>query len=548
MFLGNWNSINISGSSSSHIKRHAGPLTFPTYKRSPPKSDPTFTPPSSERSFYNYFSKLRHATDVTTQHLDLLNVSVENDVPITVMLGRCTSNSCGGSGDESAVEEEGKKWLPPPNDATWVERQRELSIENEVAVEVLCRTRRDISVGYMFRFFQAVEMVRVYYKLPTPIVGPLPEDRTNVAILPSPSSSETLPIINRKRPAGDEALGIEKKGRGSPPSDTDDECVSDDDDESTFSMPERFREELIASFVEPICWGYGVKVFPPRAAPKLQVQKSKFSVNIANHVYLTPTAPAEARSGFLDGPVMGLQARHEYSFRALSDPYAAVQKRRKSLLASAASKSTSAIDLDAIAAKAERRLAASEAKLKAKRTSSSKTDRAAKKKKGTDEVLIEDDKYDEGYLLTDEAGQPQDVVGVIREIVAMLSLAQMRAREASPGSPPTVERRIRLKAIGKAAGSYWDDIFMVTSIHHHISISCLRVSKPYLRFVRTGRLPRSNHPWIQPGAEGEGWEKLRLEKTRYWSLLVPEERVQAAEALSAALNWCTRDCLKPGKS
>jgi hypothetical protein len=33
-----------------------------------------------------------------------------------------------------------------------------------------------------------------------------------------------------------------------------------DEEETKFDMPERFREELIKNFIEPICWGYGVRV------------------------------------------------------------------------------------------------------------------------------------------------------------------------------------------------------------------------------------------------------------------------------------------------
>lgn len=147
----------------------------------------------------------------------------------------------------------------------------------------------------------------------------------------------------------------------------------------------------------------------------------------------------------------------------------------------------------------------------------------------TEEVALEEELGDEGILVQGAEG-PQDVVGVAREIAALLSIAQLRNREGE------TERKVRFRAVGREEGSYWDDVYMVTSIHHHVSISQLKVSKPYLRFLRTGKYPKADHEFIKQG----GWDKLELKKTKYLSLMVPEERVQAARALVTVLRWETR--------
>ena len=145
----------------------------------------------------------------------------------------------------------------------------------------------------------------------------------------------------------------------------------------------------------------------------------------------------------------------------------------------------------------------------------------------------------EGILVMAPDGSAHDVVGVTREIAALLSLAQLRAKHG------VTERKIRFRAVGRedggetgeADGGFWDDIFTVTCLHHHIGISHLRVSRPYLRFLRTGQLPCTP---MAGGADG-GWEQLRLQKTPYWSLLDPAERVEGARALVAVLKWLTRN-------
>jgi hypothetical protein len=184
--------------------------------------------------------------------------------------------------------------------------------------------------------------------------------------------------------------------------------------------------------------------------------------------------------------------------------------------------------------KAEKEKARAERRAKRGGSSSSSSSSSEKEEKeivGEMKEEGEEELGDEGILVLQDDGAALDVVGVTREIAALLSMAQLRAREGE------TERKTRFRAIGKVEGSYWDDVFMVTSMHHHVSISQLRVSKPYLRFLKTGKLPNEDHPFIKEG----GWEKLHLRKTKYYSLMVPEERVKAARDVVTVLKWVTRN-------
>ena len=273
----------------------------------------------------------------------------------------------------------------------------------------------------------------------------------------------------------------------------------------------------------------------PRVPPKLHVQHSKFSVHLNYHIHLTPTDSQEARSGFVDGPALGIQIRHEHAFRALIDPAAAIKKRRKKLMAAAlaAKVPPTPEEQEARAKKDEKEKARAERR--AKRAASSSSEKRPEKEKEETPLDGEmkeevEDLDDEGILVVGDDGRAHDVVGVTREFVALLSMAQLRAKEGNV-------RKVRYRAIGKVEGSYWDDVFMVSSLHHHISISHLRVSKPYLRFLRTGKIPNKHHPSMREG----GWEKLHLNKTKYYSLMVPEDRVEAARALVTVLKYVTRN-------
>jgi hypothetical protein len=249
--FGNWSAypVGTGVAATSQIYKYKGPLTFPGYSSAPPTkaTDPTFTLPAGERSFHSYFAKIRRATDVTPQHLDVLNFSVSYDVPVEELVGGTEWIPRGGDGDE-----------------IWAERERELLIENSVANEVMARLRRDVKLGHMYKFFQAVEMVAPYYGTPEECAAYAAEqskkyedeeqakkrDAVDQMEIDSPSPND-----NGKRPAAEEAAGTAKKDRASPESEDKPEKK-----EEKFSMPERFRDDLVKNFLEPICWGHGVRV------------------------------------------------------------------------------------------------------------------------------------------------------------------------------------------------------------------------------------------------------------------------------------------------
>lgn len=219
-----------------------GPKVFPTYTSTLDPSKLSFTPPDGEKSFYSYIQKIKKATDATANHLDTLGVSVEYDVPIEKMLP------------------EGN-WLPEEDDKTFSERKKELLIANEDAFEVLARRNREIKLGHMYRFFQSMEMIKTYY----------PTERESSQTPSSPSDGdEKSESGNGKRKAEEDVEGgVEKKGRATEVAQQPDNGVSGEDNDKKddkkekpekFTMPERFREELVKNFIEPICWGYGVRV------------------------------------------------------------------------------------------------------------------------------------------------------------------------------------------------------------------------------------------------------------------------------------------------
>lgn len=209
-----------------------GPKVFPRYTSVPDPSKPPFTPPADEKSFYSFIQKIKKATDADTNHLDTLGVSVEYGVPVENMLP------------------EGN-WFPEEGDKTFAERERELLIANADAFEVLARRNREIKLGHMYRFFQTMELVDPYYSTKLKSQSPLGQDNEESG----PGSGEKKAEEEVESGVGRAAEMTQQLGSG----------LGGEDGEKKekpekFGMPERFREELVKNFIEPICWGYGVRV------------------------------------------------------------------------------------------------------------------------------------------------------------------------------------------------------------------------------------------------------------------------------------------------
>jgi hypothetical protein len=100
----------------------------------------------------------------------------------------------------------------------------------------------------------------------------------------------------------------------------------------------------------------------------------------------------------------------------------------------------------------------------------------------------------------------------------------------------------------------WDEVFIVSSLNHHISILRLSVHDAYLECILTGRLPSPSS--AGPSAtgldsseqisEGDGGEKRhwsvpRLRRSRWYDLLDPKDRCEAFRVLWGIMAYLCRD-------
>lgn len=83
---------------------------------------------------------------------------------------------------------------------------------------------------------------------------------------------------------------------------------------------------------------------------------------------------------------------------------------------------------------------------------------------------------------------------------------------------------------------YLLQIYMLSSINHHIAILHLRVHRRYLEVMTTGQSdfpPESDTP-------EQAWHELRLRRTRWYDLLNGEDRVEVFKGIWSIFHYMLR--------
>ncbi|KAK6355046.1 hypothetical protein TWF696_004172 [Orbilia brochopaga] len=219
---------------------------------------------------------IRKPSDITQQQLQLLNVSYTYDLPLSAIIP--------------------EKYHPDETDDTspFAQRRRELSVENNDAYDFIARRRRDIKIGNFYRFFQAAETLEILMTMEES------NKETNGSNNGSSSGEAVSPPGPSGQPPGDGGMMVRTSAK--------------------------FREELLRHFVDPIAWGFEMRIYPPRYPPKLVSQKSLFNVKADLYLHQQPPTMQERKDSIIIGPALVLQTRNEDKFTETDDVIDAVHE------------------------------------------------------------------------------------------------------------------------------------------------------------------------------------------------------------------------------
>ncbi|KAF3922019.1 hypothetical protein ABW20_dc0105981 [Dactylellina cionopaga] len=200
-------------------------LTSVTYPRCLSLSStvaPTSPPsPPELEALSRLFGTVRKSSDITVEHLQLLNVSYSYDLPLSSLIPA--------------------KYLPDEKDekSPFNQMKKEVCLENQDAYDVIARRRRDLKIGNFYKFFQTAEMVEL-------LLSSEAESSASAAAAAASSSSSTM-TTPMSPPGKDITDGHATGSSGG--------AVN-----AAARSSARYREELLRHFVDPIAWGFEMRI------------------------------------------------------------------------------------------------------------------------------------------------------------------------------------------------------------------------------------------------------------------------------------------------
>ncbi|KAE9979420.1 hypothetical protein BLS_009841 [Venturia inaequalis] len=273
-------------------------------------------------------------------------------------------------------------------------------------------------------------------------------------------------------------------------------------------MPEQYRIDTIRAFVEPIIWAFGFTLSPHRRQPVVAIKTLHVPVRMSGAVWRPPLAREKAKMGWLEGPVLGISCRSETDFEHRPESSLLDVLRESGALLSVAQ------------------------------------ERAREKKK---EVRPGENQWwttvarwgggsggEVGEAVASGAAYTDDPTGIVKDLETHPS-RESRGRPTSRGAgssrklnaadawkilrPGTGfwDPRVEYSAIGREAQSEYDQVFLVSSLNHHISILKLSVHSAYLEYLLTGMMPM-----VSP--EDESWSSPEIVRSPWFSRGIDEQK------------------------
>lgn len=92
-------------------------------------------------------------------------------------------------------------------------------------------------------------------------------------------------------------------------------------DSKTCHRPRKYREDMVAAFVEMFAWAFSCRLEQATIQPRIQLHGMTFPLPHVASVYRTPKDARRARSGILEGPLLAVSCRDHPRYR---DPGQAV--------------------------------------------------------------------------------------------------------------------------------------------------------------------------------------------------------------------------------
>ncbi|ESZ96677.1 hypothetical protein SBOR_2936 [Sclerotinia borealis F-4128] len=519
------------------------PLTFPS---STPQSPEYISP--GDIPLVTFLQTIHRPADIKPSHFEALgihiipNVSPQDFLPDPSFL---PSDEEWTNISEEDLEDATTASRRPlsngnkgPGIKTYLERRRELSIDNTVAFRTVRRIPQPIGIaaarlGNSYEFYRNLEVFSTYW-----VDTSLPKETAS-------SSGATKNVSENKsegelKEKADDTVPLHQQthirtGTGS-------------------QLPHEYRQGLATAFIKLIAYDFGCNVSFPRVEPRLHIYPhapqsssapSQFSAMGTAMLYRTPTDRNSARVGFQEGPLAALSCRSTTSFSTPLDSNLDLAREIITILLTAQQRNREGKEEKPFGegkwwttvprwGGGKGGSIGKEIEVTTSNSSSTGLFSTETEKK----PLLTDIKSKMGGIdplffssqpsITYERRPPQKKPRTAR-LGGQSQLYENYRKMMPPAS--TWDRKARYMAIGKPEGvqGEWDEIFLVSCLNHHVSFLRGRIGKGILGVL---------------GGETDGKEELKrtvIWRTKWYDLFQTGDRVEAMGVVWGMVAWVMRE-------
>jgi len=283
-------------------------------------------------------------------------------------------------------------------------------------------------------------------------------------------------------------------------------------------MPDQYRIDCVKAFIEPIAWAFGVTLSPHRRPPVLTLGPVKFPVRMSSVAWRGPQDRVKARQGWMEGPVFGIQCRADVNFgisgNLEADSVLDVVRELGGLLLLAQERAREG--------KMEKR--AGDGKWW---TSKPRWGGGPGGEVGGASVNSDTAVKGPSANLEETVERNRDGSRVRRKTTPLEAWKTLKVGN------PLWDPKVAYRAIGRNHSDDWDDVFMISSLNHHISVVRLQIHRLYLQYITEGNIsekPLPDTTWFSP----------KLQRTRWFDLFSTEDRTEAMRGIWGVISYLMR--------
>ncbi|KAJ9396855.1 hypothetical protein DTO282F9_6258 [Paecilomyces variotii] len=525
------------------------PLDFPSYEL------PDVAKAPSEASFRDLESLLlavRKPQDISAAHLRALNLRVHSDVPVAdiVQQDRLTTLpplawEDGESTQPTAETSTGhglctSNGYPYPTRGKFDVVRNELLFDNDDAFREVSRLpprpgRQKVKLTQSRKFWSALDRMAQYWdaSLDNYIERSLTAD--------SASADEKMQMDNEQSDNVDESNKMDIDSGPATQGSLRKEANEDAKSTETMytgrrigtgsEMPEDIREETVRGFIEMAAWPFGCQVNIPTNPPRLAVRNLLFPVRQTLIAGRAPSDRQIAKRGILEGPLLLAQCRPDTVFR---EPGQAAGHGTQELC-------DLFREVGGLLLTAQERAREDAMEVRpgeGKWWTTTPRWGGAPNEGVTGDGRNSDDTSPPGKGNIHKRSKLDHAVSSSRRPGPGSSRKMSASEKWKILAPPQSlwDKRMKYMQIGKPKDNPFDDIYMISSINHHVSIVHLRVHRSYINALTTGKVEQP----VGPTDSEQPWHVIHLRRTRWFDLLKATDRVEAFEGLWRIFHYLMR--------